>query len=467
MQRRQAFHTRIGLTLEQMLGERADEECELLAHHFGLGDDPPRAIHYLLLAAQKAQSSFSNVKAAQRCTRLLELYGEKEDTWQARFDVLQRRQKLYWMLTLPQERLADIQAMLALAESHNDPARTAAALGALADLYAATSRFDEAIRTAHEALEGLRLAGDHPGEAAALHTLGFVAYVRGQYDQARPLLEQAVAIRQELGDQDGEGWSELYLYMMLFMTGEYENALQHACHAMETAQQRSDWMQTGIHQTNAARILTRLGQYEQALAQLHASLEMKSRLGDRNGIAFSHYAIGLVQVYLGQPEQAQAAMQQSLEIRLATNDPRGEVLAQFGLGLAALGMGTPNQALPYLQRAVELGRTLGMRVELPAALSWQAQAHLALGDTPSAQAASGEAMRLLAETANVEEPQAIHLNHYRVRLALHDPAAAESLRQADQVMQTLAGRIQDQDLRNAFLTQVKANQEIQACLAPS
>lgn len=460
MQRRQEFHLKVGRAMEDLLGERAPQDCELLAHHFSRSNDVERAIRYLELAGIKAQAEFANATAVQHYTRLLELLGEGEESWAKRTEVLHRRQQVYALSGKQEARQADLNALLALAQSHQDEARRANALNGLADLYQWTGRYPEAIQTAQEALEIATRLADPAGQAAGLHVLGVVNYYRGDYEQARQPLERAVSLRREIGDQEGEIWSLMYLCMMHFMQGDYTQAIEHNRHALQVSEARQDWFQMGIHLTNAGRISLRLGEYETALAQLEQSLEMKTRVGDLIGQGFAHFAMGLAQTYLECYDQAEAALQKSLELRRQSGDRRGASYSLHGLGLVALQRGQYPQAEKHLQQAHQARRDLGLKAEVIADLSYLGQVYLRQDRLEEALQSSEQAIALLAQNPHGEEVQGIYLNHYRVLEKLGDPAAGEFLEKARGVMNTQAERISSPEMRQTFLERVRVNREI-------
>ncbi|MCI0394050.1 MAG: tetratricopeptide repeat protein [Chloroflexi bacterium] len=461
-QRRQQFHRQVGEALEQLFAGRLDEECEMLAYHFGRSDDQAKAMHYLEKASQVAQAEFANETAVQHSSELLERLGDDDGHWQRRFDVLKRRQQVYGLLGRQLEREADLQTMLQLAEAHQDEARRADALNGLADFYQWTGRYDDAVQTAQEALALKEAQADKAGQAAALHQIGVVHYYRGNYPQAQPALSQAAALRREVEDPAGESWSELYLCMINFVAGNYGTAQHHNDLALQAAESRQDWLQMGIHLNNGARIAHRLGEYEQALAHFEQALEYRRRVGDRTGQGFTLYGVGLVRFCLGQLDEAEAALQKSLEIRQAINDERGAGYCTYGLGLVATGRGQLAEAEGHFRRAAETFERLGLRGELVTALSFLGQVYLAQGQPDEGCRFSQQAIDLLAGQQNVEEVQQIYFNHYRVLQALGDPAAAGALAQARQAMQQQAEAIADPEKRQTFLEKVKVNREIAA-----
>jgi predicted ATPase len=55
VQRRRELHALVGRAIEELYADRLAEHYEMLAHHFSKAEDWPRALDYLLKAAEKAR----------------------------------------------------------------------------------------------------------------------------------------------------------------------------------------------------------------------------------------------------------------------------------------------------------------------------------------------------------------------------------------------------------------------------
>ena len=460
VQRRQEFHRRMGELMERIFAERLEQECELLAYHFGRSDDREKAIHYLLLAGRKAQQEFANETAVQHYTDLLDRMGGADDLWQERFDILQQRQKLHGLLGLQAAREDDIHLMTALAATHQDEQRRAVALNNMADLYLWTGRYEPAEKAAKEALTITRVSEEWAAQAEALHHLGVTHYYRGDYGQARSELEHAAALRETTGAAEGEAWSQRYLCMIHLMRGTFGDAIRHNQHALQSAETRQDWFQMGIHLTNGARIYHRMGEYDFALTQFQKSLEMKTRVGDRTGQGFTLFGMGLIYLSVDKYDEAESSLRASLELRRQIKDERGVSYCLHGLGLVSLAQNLHNQAQDYFDRAYQIRARLGLKAEQIADLSFLGQAYLGLEQPEKARDLSQQAIDLLAEQENVEDLPQIYLNHYRVLQAAGDTTAVSYLHKAHEAMTQQAKQIEDAETRETFLEKARVNQEI-------
>lgn len=469
VQRRQEFHSKIGLAMENLflkaaggntlLAEEAlAQRCELLAYHFERSNDVERAIRYLEMAGHKAQSEFANETALQNYTQLLARLKQRGADWRKIFDVLYRRQQIHGLLGNKTARQADLDEMMTLAGE--DAGARMVTLNALADLYQWTSHYPEAIAAAQQALELAVQLSDQAGQAEALNTMGIIAYYQAEYDRARPLLLQACELRKAIGDPAGLAWSTMYLGMMDFMEGNFSEAGRSHAHALEMARQRHDVLQTAIHLTNLGRVSLSLGKYDQALAQFEESLQLKQRVGDRTGQGFSLFNLGLVYLELGRLEEADKALRDSLTVRQQINDERGVGYCWWGLGLLAQRQGQHEQAEQALQQALEIHTRLGLK---PEGLNDLA----ALAETLLAQHRTEEAQQLLAQAlqqvAGLEKSSsAVNVYLAQARALAGQPQAAEFAARAYELVMKQAERISNLDDRHQFLSAVRVNREVLA-----
>ena len=188
MSRRTELHTRIVEGLERLCGgtPRQLEELQALAHHFRLGADKLRAVHYLVAAGDWARNSYANADAIRHYEFALETLAQagSAEAGQA----LQIR-----------ERLADVLA----------PA------GRLAD---ATAHL-EAVR------EGHARAGDRIAEARVLRKIAALRWESGQRDEARGCLEAGLALMNEVAPHPELAWLFQKRGELAFRSGDSQGAL--------------------------------------------------------------------------------------------------------------------------------------------------------------------------------------------------------------------------------------------------
>ena len=75
VQRRKELHGVIGAAIEELYADRLAEQYEMLAHHFSKAEDGPRALDYLVKAAEKAAQGFANQGALALYQQALDAAG--------------------------------------------------------------------------------------------------------------------------------------------------------------------------------------------------------------------------------------------------------------------------------------------------------------------------------------------------------------------------------------------------------
>jgi pimeloyl-ACP methyl ester carboxylesterase len=72
-ERRRQLHQRVGLAIEASYPDRLIELAEMLANQFERGEDWPKAVHYLLRITEKVKGQHAYERAAEFCSRALEI----------------------------------------------------------------------------------------------------------------------------------------------------------------------------------------------------------------------------------------------------------------------------------------------------------------------------------------------------------------------------------------------------------
>ncbi|MBX7079324.1 MAG: serine/threonine-protein kinase [Nannocystaceae bacterium] len=347
--------------------------------------------------------------------------------------------------------LAAGERAYALALQHA-PATATAQLGRNAALLAELGRFDEAQRSATEALAaaGERLGEHHPATADLRRTLAAVYGHQRRWADAEPLLTSALAdTRAAFGDRHPRvATLEHQLANALRNRGEHDRALALYRHALaiREAALPADHPKLSDSANTLAVALMDLGRAAESLPLYERALAIRRRaFGERHpqvAMVLSNRAIALAQ--LGRAEQAEADLREALELREAalgpdhpdttsTRERLGNRLREQGrlgeaevalrqalaanersfgrdsdvvatslvnLGLLQLDQAQWDEAAQLCDRALEIRQArLGpAHANLVHALDCTGNAALGHGDTARAEAAFTRARELLART---------------------------------------------------------------------
>ena len=208
------------------------------------------------------------------------------------------------------------------------------------------------------------------------------------------------------------------------------------------------------------------GLYPEAIAHLHEALALAGEIGSRddNGILQVNLCLALRQC--GQFEQALAAGAEAIAILHALGHARIEGQARNRVGHTLLALERWADAYAEYGEAFVVWQPLQHPNRFEAAAG-RAVAALRLGKQAEAQALAEEVLEFVANrgVAGIVEPVGLLLNCAIVLTALGQrKRAADALGQADQWVQTIAGRISDDAVRTAFLHNRPDNQRLTARL---
>jgi class 3 adenylate cyclase/tetratricopeptide (TPR) repeat protein len=187
---RRERHAVVARLLEDALGESPETLSSILAYHWSESDEPTRAVHYLLVAADKARRGWAKSAAIDLYSKALEL--AEGDELRRRIQ-LQRGQALVELLDY--SNAVEELETLAPELSGSDKLEALIWLG-IADVW--MERDAAVIATADEALPLAEKLGDESGIAAALAMKSHGLAQRG----AEGDLDHAI----ELGDRAVEQW---------------------------------------------------------------------------------------------------------------------------------------------------------------------------------------------------------------------------------------------------------------------
>jgi tetratricopeptide (TPR) repeat protein len=244
------------------------------------------------------------------------------------------------------------------------------------------------------------------------------------------------------------------------------------------------WIESGIL-NNLAIAADRLGGYAEAAAFLEHALQVRREIGDRQGQAAGLSDLSLLYHHLGDDESALNYGQQALSLIEELNNPfmKGFVLTRMAHALVNLDR--LDEATAAYREALLLRRNGGQIHLIAETLAGLAREALVRGDLEQALARTEEILEILGASPTMVDPAASHagtspfdlpavtdnrlggadepvrvyMTCYRVLLANGDPRAERILSLAYDLLQRQAVKIDDEELRSSFLTEVLVHRQ--------
>ncbi|HEV2251511.1 MAG TPA: adenylate/guanylate cyclase domain-containing protein [Candidatus Limnocylindria bacterium] len=379
---RRRTHTAVGRAIETLFSDRLDEFIDLLAYHYERGDEPVRALPWLMRAADRAKSLFANEEALGLYASALERAADGDGPYDAG-TVLERRGDVQTLMG----RYDDALASLAASRERGTPAPARIArLERLSGVaLAKKGEYDQARASYQRGLAIFGGADDAEACRVGLQ-LGQLLWRRGDYDGARIALVQALAAGERLGAVDvlAEGTKQLgnvaYLEGDLRLAGEMYRRSQGQYEKLGDTAGIAD-----IH-SNLGALAARQGHWDEALAEHETSLTLRRLMGNPWGVGTCLNNIGEMHRARGDAAQAAAAFEQAIATWTPIAYASGVAIALIGLGAARIEAGDVEAGTAHLRDAERRFDAVGSTTYHPDIYRYLAGADLANGDLAAAKA---------------------------------------------------------------------------------
>ena len=417
---RTRLHGRIGEAIEKLHADRISEYIELLARHYAWSDRPDRALHYLLLAGQRALHNYANEQAGAHFSQAVALLGQCHPTL---------RQYVHAHTGLGDVLLFDGKYPEAF--EHYDAAlqRLSQAAGQayalphstlqrkIATAYERQGKYDDALTLLQGAENTLdTTARLHPVERAQIiEEMGWIHFRRGDLDKAEAYLLRAL----ELVENSNAYAVIASIYNRLggvyYQKDNLEKAGQYVQRSLKLREQVGDLVALARSYNNLGLLHWKAGQWAKALEYFRKSLNLNEVLGDVEAIALMNNNIGLLYTDQGDVDSAQKHLDIALEITRTIGHAHLE--GQVYLHRSRLQLSRQNwaQAIEDSNRGLEIFKRIGSQEHLIDLYLTQVEAHLGLDAPARAEEILKVAFQSLqrnftkAMEASSERGRALHL----------------------------------------------------------
>jgi tetratricopeptide (TPR) repeat protein len=447
------LHGLVGETLEALGSERLDDHIDELARHFSSSQRQDRALHYLILAGQKAAQNIAMREARGRFEVALGLLGSvPHSAEQAVATHMGLGQALLFLGEYEAARNQFLAGLAALGPAPLAPAlklERSQLERLLSRVDERQGSYDDALLWLDSAQAGLdELEPPLPLEKAqVLHDIGWVHFRRGNLDPAARYLNEALALVED-GPAD-DILASIYnrLGGLAYARGDWPACADYVRKSIALREASGDLVSLANSFNNLGVLELEMGQYASALETLARSLALKRRQGQADGIAIALNNLGLLRVRRGELEEAHAALAEACEVarRIGYSSLLGSVLMHVGeLHLAAREWDAARAAL---EEAARLFEALGAADQLLEVQRLLGEAALAQADVEKATRRHARATDIYAalsnQAARITALQRGEFERFSGRLALFGgdwPAAQRWLRASAETFRGLGNR---------------------------
>ena len=362
--KRVEVHRRVAETEEAAYGERSSEIAAQLAHHFGRGGSPEKAIEYLSRAGEHAATNGADNEVIAQLDSALELVAQLQD------DRPRQLQELRLRISIG----PSLMAMKGLGSSE-----TAANYTRALEL----SRLTEDTRALFEALSGLW----------TFHL------VRAEHSEAESLAQQLLTSVSQSGDDSHRAFAQFAAGNTAFWRGEFESAAESVSRSIAACEPGHHFHQVFVDDptvySRAYAAWTRhyQGLPDQALAALRDCLQIARAEAHPRTLAMATQFAAHLYVFRREPDSILEHSRTLESLASEHGFPFYQALAEILAGCAAVQRGQAAPGVEAIRGGLNLWQTLGSTLAVPWFLGELADGLRALGQLDEALTVVNDALQ--------------------------------------------------------------------------
>lgn len=316
---RSQMHGQVGDVIETIFADRLDDQVELLANHYRWSPKREKALHYLILAGQKAARNHVNEQARQNFEAALEILPQAAHS---PYQVMQVYMGLGDALSFFGEYLQareHYQAALDAIAS-DEPERYAEENSMLQRRLARTferqGEYDQAVvhlEVARGLLEDR--SQRFPDEMAQVwQDIGWIWFRRGSFSEAQECYENALRLVENTDSKDVIASVYNRLGGVAYNQGDWQGAVRYLRKSINLREAIGDVVGLASSSNNLGCLEVEMGMLDNALEDLTRNYELVKRLGQVEGVAVAYNNLGWLSILRGEPDEAHRALQTALEM---------------------------------------------------------------------------------------------------------------------------------------------------------
>lgn len=394
---RRELHLTVGQAIEQIYADRIEGQVELLASHFLRSSRLDLALHYLILAGQKAARDFANEQARQHYIQALSLLPRVTYTPQ---QAQQIHLGLGDALVVAGEYQAARDQYITALEILGDPGPgevEAVRQGSIfhrkiAITFERQGDYDKAMArlVAAEDILGKDETSFQTERASILSDIGYIYSRRGKLDQAELTFIKALALAEKNNQIDLIASILNRLGGICYQRDDLQQAAHYVTRSLELREKISDIVNVARSYNNLGLMKWKQGELDAALDCFNHAFRLQTNLGDVEGLISLNTNMGLIEIDRGQLADSEKYFKDALAI--ARQIGHTFYIGDSHKHLALYNMYRENWSamLDHAQKGLESFASIGIQDHQLELWTFIGLAHLNLGNLAAAEEAAGK-----------------------------------------------------------------------------
>jgi len=399
---RKEIHAAIGDAIERVYADQIDKYVELLARHYSWSVNLEQALHYLILAGQKASREHINSQARKHYELALEILPDIEPDQSQKLDIYIGLADV--LLFIGDYEDARKYYLEALEVTEQEPEREefqetkgsvyrkiGATYERQGDFHEALSHLEKA-QQVFSTIDAKLIISER---ARIQNDIGWIHFRLGELEQAEIFLRKALDL------VEGTSHYSVVASILNRLGGVYyqEDDLDHASNFVRKSlvlrEEIGDITEVARSYNNLGLLNWKQGIWDRALENFERSVELNESLGDVEAIVLLHNNMGLLQTDRGELGKAKDHLDEGLELacQIGHSALEGETCLHFSRYWLAVE--DWEKSLDYSQRSIQICREIGAQENLVDAYWCNGEAWLGKEELNKAAEAGEMAFTLL------------------------------------------------------------------------
>ena len=417
------LHSEMGEAVLTLYGEQP-ERYNILAFHYDRAEIRDKAIHYLRLAAKRAEEHSYNLEAIGHYSRLTEIVEDKNE----RVNICVTLGSLCTLSGEWDRAEIVLNHSLELEKEIAQPLLEARIRKSIGYLWLEKGKYSEADDMLHTAEDLFTSLDEMAGVSEVLGYRGLIHYYRGELDAAIALFRQQLAIAETRGDRKTVAQVNKYLGGVAFYKGELPKALDYYKKNMQIVADLKAEKDVGVAYNNLGLVNSHMKNFEQALDYYSKAMAIHEKLGLGQYIVPTANNMGELYLWLGRYDEAldSFSLQQSMALEMGNR--RHVAVSNNGLGNAYKSVKSFEKSEEHYAKSIAIAREMPLKNLLVEFLFERADLYYRMERFSDAQELAKEAIDRCVDVARNDMLFSINLLLAKIGAHFKDSSAEESVR---------------------------------------
>jgi len=442
-QQRKQLHEAVGAAIEKLYPARTEENASILFHHYFRSSRADKAVHYALVAGERAARLYANAEASAYFKDALEIVNLlpvsiETQRWQidailglvaagsAPGDIDRDRRNLEQACALAEQAgerrrlaqaeywlgrthyvLADLHSAieharrsLELSDELKDAALAAPPVNLMGRAYWQLGDFERSARMMQRSVEQMRAVGNSSEEATAAGFLSALLGYMGEFKKALSFSDLSIDLTRKVKNPYAEAAALHYRGIIHDQEGRWWRALEQYSEALKVAEKAGDAFRVYIIKFMEGRACHMAGNPVRSLQLIEESVALAAKLGTQFLLGQAKTVLACCRLAEGRVDEARSLCLEAVDLAAKAGDRFTKSLASRGLAecLARTGGSKDlDEARHMLLAAIEIQKEIGAKPELGRSYVSLARIIKMQGDEQGAAGYLGKAMRLFSD----------------------------------------------------------------------